>query len=211
VIKQIQGHAGVEIDRTVHNQEYKLYEELGALARFVDNAKNAISAASPQIMSSSAQLPTAASHLSDLSKITEDGTLEVMRLTEMMQDNHGQIAKDLSAVVEVLRAMDCVSLAERLGNVTTVLAQDDKYLTEIMTALSFQDLVAQRVKKLVAILDEVQGKLMELVVVFGLQGSCEVASDAGTAGDLLKQLEESKTTAMQQKVADDILAQFGFK
>jgi chemotaxis protein CheZ len=195
----------------VHNQEHKLYEELGALARFVDNAKSAISAASPQIISSSAQLPTAASHLSDLSKMTEDGTLEVMRLTEMMQDSHGQIAKDLSAVVEVLRAMDCVTLAGRLGNVTTVLAQDDKYLTGIMTALSFQDLVAQRVKKLVTILDEVQGKLMKLVVVFGMQGSCEAASDAGTAGDLLKQLEESKTTAMKQKVADDILAQFGFK
>jgi chemotaxis protein CheZ len=80
-----------------------------------------------------------------------------------------------------------------------------------MTALSFQDLVAQRVKKLVGILDEVQGKLMELVVVFGLQESCEATHHAGTAGYLLKQLEESKTTAMKQKVADDILAQFGFK
>lgn len=196
---------------TVCNQDQKLYEELGALARFVDNARNAISAASPQIISSSMQLPTAASHLSDLSKMTEDGTLEVMRLTEMMQDSHGQIAKDLSAIVEVLRAIDCVTLAERLGKVASVLAQDDKYLMEIMTALSFQDLVAQRVKKLVAILDEVQGKLMELVVVFGLQESPEAASEAGSAGDLLKQLEESKTTAMKQKVADDILAQFGFK
>ena len=195
----------------MHNQEHKLYEELGALARFVDSAMKAISAASPQIMSSSSQLPAAASHLSDLSKMTEDGTLEVMRLTEMIQDHHGQIAKDLSAVVEILRAMDCTTLAGRLGNVTSVLAQNGKCLTEIMTALSFQDLVAQRVKKLVAILDEVQGKLMELVVVFGLQESCEAAHDAGTAGYLLKQLEESKMTAMKQKVADDILAQFGFK
>jgi chemotaxis protein CheZ len=195
----------------VHNQEHKLYEELGALARFVDSAMKAISAASPQIMSSSSQLPAAASHLSDLSKMTEDGTLEVMRLTEMIQDHHGQIAKDLSAVGEILRAMDCVTLAGRLGNVTSVLAQNGKCLTEIMTALSFQDLVAQRVKKLVAILDDVQGKLMELVVVFGLQESCEATHHAGTAGYLLKQLEESKTTAMKQKVADDILAQFGFK
>ncbi|TKB65734.1 MAG: hypothetical protein E8D52_15140 [Nitrospira sp.] len=193
------------------NQEHRLYEELGSLARFVDSARNAISAASPQIISSSTQLPTATSHLSDLSKMTEDGTLEVMRLTEMMQDTHGQIAKELSAVIEVLRAMDCLTLAGRLRKVTSVLTQDDKYLMEIMTALSFQDLVAQRVKKLVTILDEVQGKLMKLVVVFGLQGNPEAASDVGTAGDLLKQLEESKTTAMQQKVADDILAQFGFK
>ncbi|HEX5545616.1 MAG TPA: protein phosphatase CheZ [Nitrospira sp.] len=195
----------------MHDQEHKLYEELGALARFVDHAIKAISAACPQIMSSSTQLPSAASHLSDLSKMTEDGTLEVMRLTEMIQDNHGKIAKELSGIAEVLRAMDCVSLAGRLDNMTSVLAQDGTYLTEIMTALSFQDLVAQRVKKLVTILDEVQGKLMELIVVFGLQDSCEAARDAGAAGYLLKQLEESKTTAMKQKVADDILAQFGFK
>ncbi len=195
----------------MHNQEHKLYEELGALARFVDNAMKAISAVSPQIVSSSAQLPAAASHLSDLSKMTEDGTLEVMSLTEMIQDHHGQIAKDLSGIIEILRAMDCATLVGRLGNVTSVLAQDGKCLTEIMTALSFQDLVAQRVKKLVAILGEVQGKLMELVVVFGLQESREAAGDADTAGYLLKQLEESKTTAMKQKVADDILAQFGFK
>ncbi|MFY4728999.1 protein phosphatase CheZ [Nitrospira sp. BLG_2] len=195
----------------MHNHEHKLYEELGALARFVDNAMRAISAVSPQIVSSSAQLPAAASHLSDLSKMTEDGTLEVMRLTETIQDHHGQIAKDLSAIVEILRAMDCATLVGRLDNVTSVLAQNGKCLTEIMTALSFQDLVAQRVKKLAAILEEVQGKLMELVVVFGLQESREAAHDTGTAGHLLKQLEESNTTAMKQKVADDILAQFGFK
>lgn len=189
----------------------KLYEELGELARFVKDTMRTLSEASPQLTSTSAQLPAAASHLSDLKQMTEDGTLEVMRLTELIQDGHGQIAKDLSAVVEVLRAMDCKTLVERLEKVTSVLAQDDKYLTEIMTALSFQDLVAQRVKKLVAILNEVEGKLVELVVIFGLQQSGQAASDASLAGQLLKQLEESKTTAMKQKVADDILAQFGFK
>ncbi len=143
--------------------------------------------------------------------MTEEGTLEVMRLTEMIQDGHGRIAKDLSAVVEVLRAMDCKTLVERLEKVTFVLAQDDKHLTEIMTALSFQDLVAQRVKKLVEILDEVQGKLMALVVIFGLQQSGKESTASGTADDLLKQLEASNTTAMKQQVADDILAQFGFK
>jgi chemotaxis protein CheZ len=195
----------------VQNPGHKLYEELGELARFVEKAMNAISDAGPQIMSSSTQLPTAASHLSDLNKMTEDGTLEVMRLTEMIQDNRDRIAKDLCAVAETLVAVDCVKLSERLEKVTAMMAQDGKYLTEIMTALSFQDLVAQRVKKLVAILDEVQSKLMELVVVFGLQQNGDGPTVAGTAGDLLKQLEASKTTAMKQKVADDILAQFGFK
>lgn len=195
----------------MQSREYKLYEELGELARFVEKAMNAISDAGPQIMSSSTQLPAASSHLSDLNKMTEDGTLEVMRLTEMIQDNRARIAKDLCAVAETLLAVDCINLAERLKKVNAMMAQDGKYLTEIMTALSFQDLVAQRVKKLVAILDDVQSKLMELIVVFGLRQNNDGSTVAATAGDLLKQLEESKTTAMKQKVADDILAQFGFK
>lgn len=190
---------------------HRLYEELGDLARFVENAMKTISDAGPQIVSSSQQLPTASSHLSDLNKMTEEGTLEVMRLTELIQDEHSRITKELSAVVEVLQAMDCTKLAERLGAVNTVVTQEGKYLTEIMTALSFQDLVAQRVKKLVAILDEVQSKLVELVVVFGLQQNGEKPATEGTAGRLLKQLEDSKTSVMKQKVADDILAQFGFK
>ncbi len=195
----------------MENQGHKLYGELGELARFVEKAMTTISHAGPQIMASSAQLPAASSHLSELNQMTETGTLEVMRLTEMIQDNRDRMAKDLSSVVDTLQAIDCLKLAERLEKVSVVMAQDGKYLTEIMTALSFQDLVAQRVKKLVAILEEVQNKLMELVVVFGLQQNGDQAASVGTAGHLLKQLEDSKTTAMKQKVADDILAQFGFK
>ena len=195
----------------MHIQAHQLYEELGELARFVESAMTTISEAGPQIMSSTAQLPTAASHLSDLSKMTEDGALEVMRLTEMMQDNHAHMTKEISAIVEILQTIDCATLAGRLDKVRGKLAQDEKSLTEIMTTLSFQDLVAQRVKKLVAILGEVQGKLMKLVVVFGLQQKNGEPAASGNADHLLKQLEESKTTAMKQKVADDILAQFGFK
>ncbi|NJL17324.1 MAG: protein phosphatase CheZ [Nitrospira sp.] len=181
------------------------------MARFVERAMKTISEASPGILSSSTQLPTASGHLSDLNKMTEEGTLEVMRLTELIQDNRDRIAKDLSAVIEILQAMDCVKLTERLEKVKTVMVEDGKHLTEIMTALSFQDLVAQRVKKLVTILDDVQSKLVELVVIFGIQHNGESTSAEGTAGHLLKQLEESKKTAMKQQVADDILAQFGFK
>jgi len=196
---------------SVQQREQKLYEELGELARFVEQAMKAISEASPGILSSSTQLPTASGHLSDLNKMTEDGTLEVMRLTEMIQDNRDRTAKDLAAVVEILQAVDAVKLAERLEKVSAVMAEDGKHLSDIMTALSFQDLVAQRVKKLVAILDDVQSKLVELVVIFGIQQNGENRSVEGTAGHLLKQLDESKKTAMKQQVADDILAQFGFK
>jgi chemotaxis protein CheZ len=189
----------------------RLYEALGELARFVENAMRTITEVGCPIISSSAELPAVASHLADLSKMTEDGALEVMRLTEMIQDHHSRSLKELGAIVETLEAVDCATLAKRVRNTAVCLMQNDKCLTEIMTALSFQDLVAQRVKKLMAILNDVQDKLLKLVVAFGLQNNADGAALAGNTGELLKQFEESKTTAMKQNVADEILAQFGFK
>lgn len=193
----------------MENGNNKLYEELGELARFIENAMRKLNEMSAPIVGTSAQLPQAAFHLADLNKMTEDGTLEVMRLTEMIQDNRSRAVKELAVIVDTLEAVDCPTLARRVKKTMLDLGQDDKHLSEIMTALSFQDLVAQRVKKLVAILDDVQSKLMELVVVFGMQKAGAQREDK--AGELLKQLEASKTTAMKQTVADDILAQFGFK
>lgn len=195
----------------MQNGSRKLYAELGELARFVEHAMRALSQASAPIASSSAGLPAATAHLFDLNKMTEDGTLEVMRLTEMIQDNRGLMVKELKAMVGTLEAVDCTTLAQRLQATVGGLAQDEKLLTDIMTALSFQDLVAQRVKKLVGILNDVQDKLMELVVVFGIQEDVNAGAVTGTTGELLQQLEASKTTAIKQNVADEILAQFGFK
>jgi chemotaxis protein CheZ len=195
----------------VQQTGHKLYEELGELARFVESAMRTISQVREPIMSSSAGLPVASSHLADLNKMTEDGTLEVMRLTEMIQDNRNRIIKEMEAIVKTLEAVDCPTLAHRVKTIGADLAQDGKCLTEIMTALSFQDLVAQRVKKLVTILDDVQDKLVKLVVVFGIQQDAESAAVTGTTADMLKQLDEMKSTSMKQNVADGILTQFGFK
>ena len=82
---------------------------------------------------------------------------------------------------------------------------------DIMTALSFQDLVAQRVKKLVTIVEDVQCKLVELVVVFGLKQEGAAPETQGKAGEMLTQLEASKSTAIKQDLADELLSEFGFK
>jgi chemotaxis protein CheZ len=189
----------------------KLYVELGDLARFVEDAMRTISEVGKPLLSSNSELPQASAHLADLNKLTEEGTLEVMRLTEILQDNRSRAVKELAGIVETIEAVDCSSLARRVKKIGLDLAQDDKHLTEIMTALSFQDLVAQRVKKLVTILDDVHGKLMKLVVVFGIQQNGDSPADPGKASEMLKQLEATKTSSMKQTVANDILAQFGFK
>jgi chemotaxis protein CheZ len=195
----------------VLNGNVKLYDELGELARYLETAMRKISEIGAPMLANSAQLPQATAHLLDLNKMTEEGTLEVMRLTEIIQDNHAHAAKELAAVISTLEAVDCTTLAERLGKTAHELAKDDKHLMDIMTALSFQDLVAQRVKKLATIVEDVQCKLVELVVVFGLKQEGVAPDTKGKAGEMLRQLEASKSTAIKQDLADELLSEFGFK
>ena len=198
-------------EATVLNGSPKLYDELGELARYLETAMRKMADVGAPMVAGSAQLPQATAHLLDLNKMTEAGTMEVMRLTEIIQDNRAMAAKEFASVVSTLEAVDCKTLAARLGKTASELAQDDKHLMDIMTALSFQDLVAQRVKKLVTIVEDVQCKLVELVVVFGLKQESATPETQGKAGEMLKQLEASKSTAIKQDLADELLSEFGFK
>lgn len=195
----------------VLNGKVKLYDELGELARYLESAMRKMTEVGAPMVADSAQLPQATAHLLDLNKMTEEGTLEVMRLTEIIQDNRTRAAKDLASIISTLEAVDCSTLAARLGKTAEDLIQDEKHLMDIMTALSFQDLVAQRVKKLVTIVEDVQCKLVELVVVFGLKQEGTAPETQGKAGEMLKQLEASKSTAIKQDLADELLSEFGFK
>jgi chemotaxis protein CheZ len=52
---------------------------------------------------------------------------------------------------------------------------------------------------------------VELVVVFGLKQEGVAPDTQGKAGEMLRQLEASKSTAIKQDLADELLSEFGFK
>lgn len=233
-----------------------LYAELGELARYLDTTLRKIDQVGAPINTMSAQLPQAASHLEGLTKLTEEGTHEVMRLTEELQDSHALVSSALTKAAAILakgQNAPCATcllresqqlperdpihpgesrqlLAEALTAAASVLTKDqkgtcvacilleskqclvqnDKRLIEIMTALSFQDLVAQRVKKLTTIVRDVELKLLELVVVFGVNHEGTTPEVKSEATVMLKQLEATTSTSMKQNLVDDILGKFGF-
>ncbi len=190
----------------------QLYEELGELARFIDTTMRTLSQFSAPVSSTTEQLPQALTHLTDLKLLTEQGTHEVMRQVEGIQDSHTRMTSTLSTLAQALQSgLAPASAARQLRDLMTALDADDKRLIDIMTALSFQDLVAQRVNKLATIIGEVEHKLLQLVVVFGpYQQQVAAKQDQDKATHMLKQLEAAKSTAIDQDLADEILKQFGF-
>jgi chemotaxis protein CheZ len=190
----------------------QLYEELGELARFIDTTMRTLSQFSAPVSATTEQLPQALTHLTDLKLLTEQGTHEVMKQVEAIQDSREKMKDTLSALAQALQSRSTpASAAQQVRDVMTALDADDKRLIDIMTALSFQDLVAQRVNKLATIIDEVEHKLLQLVVVFGpYQKQAAAQKDQGKATHMLKQLEAAKSTAIDQDLADEILKEFGF-
>ncbi len=192
-------------------EERTIYEELGELAKYVEATTRAIREMESPVATTANQLPQANDFLAELSRMTEEGTHKVMSLTDEIEANRTAMTQSLEEVQAALaNQAGCEAARGRIAEVIQSLKQDESRIVDISVALSFQDLVAQRVKKLVTILEDVQHKLLKLVVIFGLKQDQAKAEQEGRGHEMLKQLEASNKTAMKQDLVDDILGEFGF-
>ncbi|MFO0775894.1 MAG: protein phosphatase CheZ [Nitrospiraceae bacterium] len=193
------------------DQNRKLYEELGTLARYIENTRSGFQNAQQPLEAASTQLPQAAAHLSDLRQLSEDATHKVMTQTEALEENAGKMGRTVKSVLTKLEQAGLTGpLVDELRTLQTVLTDDEARRIEIFTALTFQDLLAQRINKLATVLTEVEHKLLELLVIFGSGSNGTAKVDEGKTGEMLKWLEASKTTALKQDLVDDVLNQLGF-
>ncbi|GJL53220.1 MAG: hypothetical protein NPIRA02_03520 [Nitrospirales bacterium] len=186
--------------------DQSIYDELGELTKYVEMMTRTIGEMEIPVASTSDQLPDATAHLGELAKITEEGTHKVMTITEDMTENRER----LKTLVQNMAGASPEDLVKHITTITMMLDADEARITNITVALGFQDIVAQRVAKLVTVLEEVQHKLLKLVVVFGLQHKKGQPKKEGRGYEMLHQLEASKKTALKQDFVDDVLAEFGF-
>lgn len=198
----------IETDETDTPEENRsIHNEIFELTKYVEMITSTIRDMEAPVTTTSDQLPQATSHINDLAKLTEEGTHRVLTLTEAIEVNRGAMQMALEQLKKKLSREHAVDV-ER---VVELVKADERCLTDIHVALSFQDLVAQRVAKLVTVLNEVQHKLLKLVVIFGSKQKkgANPTTDGGRGSEMLRQLEASQTTALEQDLVDDILSEFG--
>ncbi len=188
-----------------------LYAELGDLAKklgsSVTTLQEAEAVAPP---GAAAQLPQAAAHLTDVVHLTEQGIHRVMELLEGMQDTRGQALRDLQAVAEALQASEPTEAVRRKVEVILqMLTGEEGRWLDVVTALSFQDLVAQRAQKIVVVLEEVQHKLADLVTANGPQGGNAAITSTAKAQQALDHLEASRSQSLGQDYIDEVLQKRG--
>ena len=201
------GYETNDAEDTVQD-ESSINTELAELSKYVEVITSTIREMESPVNSTSDQLPQATAHLNDLATMTEEGAHKVLTLTEEIEKNRGMLRSGL----DQLRGNVGGDQAKDIDALLELVKADEERLLNIHVALSFQDLVAQRVGKLVTILNEVQHKLLKLVVVFGIKQKKDggAAKDEGRGYEMLRQLESTKTTALEQDLVDDILSEYGF-
>ena len=201
------------MDRAIEADEANMPEddrsindELSELTKYVKVIASTIRAMESPVTTTFDQLPQATAHLNDLAKMTEEGTQRVLALTEAIETNRGAI----QTAVEHLKRKLGGEQATEVKSLVELVKADERRLMDIHVALSFQDLVAQRVAKLVTIFNEVQHKLLKLVVIFGIKKKKDGTStkDGGRGNEMLRQLETPRAAPLEQDLVDDILSEF---
>ncbi len=119
----------------------KIYAELEALNRYIQNAKSEITALRPDEVTDEF-LPAAADELDAIVAATAEATNSIMDATEIME-----------RVAEKLEGEDQDALLDAT--------------TQIYEACGFQDITGQRISKVVKTLAEIEAKVDALVKAFG--------------------------------------------
>ncbi len=162
----------------------------------------------------------ASDQLGEVLKTTETATMNIMEIVEKHLELQAESAKLLAAVRENTATPDQTA---RLVEINRQLGDD---LTSLLTALSFQDITGQRIKRVVTALNKIEDSVVELYVSSGLimdgaekhpdKDAQALQSEAQKAVQDFRQNRKVTSTlkgpdknGVSQSAIDDMLAQLG--
>ena len=180
-----------------HEIKEELYGQLGDIARYINATIKNMQSVEPSIAHASDKIPQASVQLSEISKATEEATHNVMTQVEKVLDNHDLIIHHTESAE---RGND---IPNSLTEVRNVVSENREILLDIITGLSFQDLTGQKIKMIVGLIEDVEKRLLQLIVTFGLK-----SKDSNEDDSSLKEFTDNPT--LKQDVVDNILKEFGF-
>lgn len=118
--------------------DHELVENLDRIARNIQTALRKLGEGKEPMNASAAQLPLAKQYLADLKRMTEEGAHVVMDVTEALQEAQRRMR-------EVLISASSERSTQAFHD---IFMENETRFIQIYTALSFQDLVAQRIAAL---------------------------------------------------------------
>lgn len=200
------------------NRHSGLYQEIGGIARALHNSlRDFLRAMDPSLREMvEEKIPDSGNRLEHIIKLTEAAANTTLDHVETLQKRSEKDQGRLRAIEETLGGLHPVGesaqkkLAEVSATVRELLEsarQSDEDLITILTAQDYQDLTGQIIMKIMALLEDLETKLVQLIAKFGVK----VDKAKKTKEELYGPAHQAMEDALHsQSDVDALLAEFGF-
>ncbi len=186
--------------------------ELSELANFVEKTKTGIDGVESAVKAGNEALPQANDQLQAVTIDLEKAANTIMSILEHVMNEQDRAVSMLGVLKSWAQDLDGHNGKEGLGIISVLDGSFSNMrgdMTEILTHMSFQDLSGQKIKKVMAGFSEVQNKILELAVTFGLQTNHEEVTEKDDLMDELKDVSVSMD--LKQDIVDKIFTEMNKK
>lgn len=155
----------------------KLSDELGKLIKYLQAISKKLQVAETEIETASTQIPHDTDQINGVTRFTEKEVHRVLAIVEKVIESHDVLVSHWEAVKtdlhgEIFQRPQLRREAEEIG---TLLRSEKRLLMDLLTALSFQDVAAQWLKKISSDMTVVQLRIRRLN-----QSFTQKATEGGT-------------------------------
>lgn len=175
----------------------KIYGQIGELARYINSTIKKLQAIEPNMAHVTGTIPEASIQLADIAKSTEKATHVIMEHVEHVLDSQDVILDKVEAIES---GGDVVKVSSEIRQITL---DNKEAMMEIITGLSFQDITGQKIKAIIALIGEVEKRIIQLIITFGIQTKENVDEN-------ISKIEFTQNDTLKQDLVDNILKEFGF-
>ncbi len=183
----------------------RLYGEVGELAKYLTEMMKKMGSAELSMGQTAEDIPKTSDQLDEIIRMTEEGTHRVMGHAEDVMNNQALLIQKIDRLKEGKTVP-----VEKVSDMKKLVEENQKKMMDLFTSLEFQDIAGQRLQKVALLMKEIQGRILKLVVAFGLESKNSNGSE-DKQQVLLKELDElSSAKRLDQNLIDDILGEFGF-
>lgn len=199
----------IEIAKKINSGEYELTSisidpnhELFEVVQFFNESIKKISTARDVVEDSYEDLPIFEKVLKDVVKDTKSASEKILNLTDNINFNISEIKDNISLLKESLKNEElnkALGLVDRLVD-KAIEGQDIAF--DMISALEFQDITKQKIDKLLKVVKDLEKKLSDLIIKFGLKhNKIDV--------DTLNRLGEKDSILNDQDLVNQLLKEFG--
>ena len=191
----------------------EVFQQIGAITRLLHDTMQQLGVM-PKLQSAADGLPDARSRLTYIANKTALAAEKVLNSVDQAKAEHAQIAAQTRLLAAELVANPVKAVASGMvlnfvNEVETRTASIDAHLTDIMLAQDFHDLTGQVVAKVVALANELEDSLVNLLVQVVPPDQREKVDPSILHGPIVNPEGRSDVVANQGEV-DDLLASLGF-